>query len=409
MPELQEFARKKIFTPAEITAITAKRSDFEHVLNARGSTPADYARYATYEANLDSLRKKRCQRLGIKGTRTFAGQRTVFFVLDRATKKFPGDMGLWMQYIQFCQKEKANKKLARVFTSVLRLHPREWGMWVLAAKHYAEGMGDMGTARGYMQRGLRFCKDERKLYLEYVRLEMVYLAKLAARRKILGLDETREEKVAEEDDNMISLPTITAEDIDPDAGKGIEEVDEAALKRLANAPAFTGAIPVAIFDSAMKQVQNTAAAAEEFFDLVSEFGAVPSAPTILQHIMDYILANHSNTIEAVVCESKLVLFGVDKDAADFPPALGRGLASLKAGTDKIPEKQRKKFAERAITLLLAWAEGPSELDEDVSTVLSISLNRYLKLAGRAKEETGAALLLKARGGDEWNQELMIED
>lgn len=408
VPELQEFARKKIFTPAEITAITAKRSDFEHVLNARGSTPADYARYAVYESNLDSLRKKRCHRLGIKGSKTFSGQRTVFFVLDRATKKFPGDMGLWMQYIQFCQKEKANKKLARVFTSVLRLHPREWGMWVLAAKHYAEGMGDMGTARGYMQRGLRFCKDERKLYLEYARLEMVYLAKLAARRKILGLDESRKEKAQDEDDNMISLPTITAEDINPDAGKGIEEVDEASLKRLANAPAYTGAIPVAIFDSAMKQVKNTAAAAEEFFDLVYAFPAVPSTPTILQHILDYLRPSHPNTIETVVCEAKLALFGVDMDSADFPPALGRGLESLKSGANAVPEKQRKRFGEKAITLLLAWAAAPDQIDEDISTVLTASINRYLKMAGRSKEETGAALLLKARGGDEWNQELMIE-
>jgi U3 small nucleolar RNA-associated protein 6 len=408
VPELQEFARKKIFTAAEISSITSKRSDFEHILNARNSTPADYARYAVYESNLDSLRKKRCQRLGIKGTKAFSGQRTIFFVMDRAVKKFPGDLGLWMQYIQFCQKEKANKKLARVFTGVLRLHPREWGMWVVAAKHYAEGMGDMGTARGYMQRGLRFCKDEKRLYIEYARLEMVYLAKLAARRKILGLDERREEKVDEEDENELKLPTITAEDIDPDARKGIEEVDEAALKRLASAPAYTGAIPVAIFDAAMKQVQNPVVVAEEFFDLVCEFGAVPSTPTILQHILDYLTKNHPNTIEAVVCESKLALFGVDMDSAEFPPALGRGLASLKAGTNKIPEKQRKKFAEKAITLLLAWAEAPDQMDEDVSTVLSISLNRYLKLTGRVKEETGAALLLKARGGDEWNQELMVE-
>lgn len=409
VPELQEFARKKIFTPAEISAITSKRSDFEHILNARGSTPADYARYAVYESNLDSLRKKRCHRLGIKGSKTFSGQRTVFFVMDRATKKFPGDLGLWMQYIQFCQKEKANKKLARVFTAVLRLHPREWGMWVLAAKHYAEGMGDMGTARGYMQRGLRFCRDEKKLYLEYARLEMVYLAKLAARRKILGLDESREEKKVDEDENMISLPTITAEDIDPDAGKGIEEVDEAALKRLASAPAYTGAIPVAIFDSAMKQLKNAAAAAVEFFDLAWEFPAVPSTPTILQHIIVFLQTNHPNAIEAVLCESNFALFGVDMDSADFPPALGRGLSSLKAGTEKIAGKQRKQFAEKAIALILAWAQAPDQLDDDISTVLAASINRYAKMAGRAKKDTGSSLLLKARVGDDWSQELMIEE
>ncbi|KAK1017823.1 U3 snoRNP protein, partial [Friedmanniomyces endolithicus] len=124
---------------------------------------------------------------------------------------------------------------------LLRLRPREWGLWVLAAKWYAEEQGDMRTARGYLQRGLRYCKDESKLWLEYAKLEMVYLAKLAARRKILGVgEEAKVESVGEEDENLITLPTITAADIDPEAGKGMEGVDAAALQRLADAPAFTG-------------------------------------------------------------------------------------------------------------------------------------------------------------------------
>ncbi|EGP83449.1 uncharacterized protein MYCGRDRAFT_63935, partial [Zymoseptoria tritici IPO323] len=330
VPELQEYERKQIFTRDEISAITAKRSDFEHVLNARGSQPGDYARYATYEMNLDSLRKKRCRRLGVKAT-SFNGQRTVFFILDRATKKFPGDMGLWMQYINFCKKEKANKKLAKVFTAVLRLHPRDWSLWVLAAKHYAETQGDMGTARSYMQRGLRFCKDEKKLYLEYAKLEMVYLAKLAARRKILGLDGSREEKEdIEEDDNMIALPTITAEDIDLDAGKGIEEIDQAALQRLAAAPAFSGAIPVAIFDSAMKQLKNNALpAAEDFFDLVASFNQVPASEKILQHILEQLQSTAPTAIETTICEAKHHMLNIPLQSAEFPPALGQGLARLK--------------------------------------------------------------------------------
>lgn len=254
VPELQEYARKDIFTRDQISAIAAKRSDFEHILNARGSTPSDYARYATYEMNLDNLRKKRCKRLGVKST-TFSGQRTIFFILDRATKKFPGDMGLWMQYIQYCQKEKANKKLGKIFTQVLRLKPREYGLWVLAAKYYAEEQGDMSSARSYMQRGLRFCNDAKELYLEYAKLEMVYLAKLAARRKILGLDETRKESDVPEDENMIALPSVSVEDIDPEANKGVEEVNAAALQKLASAPAFTGAIPKAIFDAAMSTLR----------------------------------------------------------------------------------------------------------------------------------------------------------
>lgn len=391
VPELQEYQQKGIFTRDEISAITKKRSDFEHTLNARGSTTADYARYATYEMNLDSLRKKRCKRLGVKST-IFHGQRTVFFILDRATKKFPGDMGLWMQYINYCKKEKANKKLAKVFTTVLRLHPRDWSLWVLAAKYYAEVQGDMSTARSYMQRGLRFCRDERKLYLEYAKLEMVYLAKLAARRKLLGLDGSRQEK-QDDDENMIALPSITAEDIDPDAGKGIEEVDENALKHLETAPAFSGAIPIAIFDAAMKQFhQSTSDIAEAFFDLVLCFDTVPSTVTILQHILDFLHSASPSSPEVVVCDAKRQLFAIDLQSADFPAALSKALASVKKGLENVSKKDRLRLAEKAAFLLLSYMEGTSKesspMDEDVVKVLEASVKRYLRIAGEAKPKPG---------------------
>lgn len=379
VPELQEYERKEIFSREEITAIAKKRSDFEHILNASRSRPADYVRYATYEMNLDSLRKKRCKRLGVKST-TYSGQRTIFFILDRATKKFPGDMGLWMQYVQFCQKERANKKLARVFTSVLRLKPRDWGLWVLAAKHYAEVNGDMSTARSYVQRGLRFCKDERKIYLEYAKLEMVYLAKLAARRKILGVDEERKERevAQDEDEDMIALPDITAEDIDPDASKGVEEVNADALKRLADAPAYTGAIPKAIFDAAMKQFKDDSDVAGDFFDLIATFDNVPSTRNILNHIYEHIKSTATASPELIICEASMHTFAISVSSAEFPASLSQSLGLLKAGLEKTSAKDQLRYAERTATYLLSFLDAGEELDEGVQRVLEASGKRYLR-------------------------------
>ncbi|KAK3054923.1 U3 snoRNP protein [Extremus antarcticus] len=386
VPELQEYSQKQIFTPPEITAIASKRSDFEHTINARGSKPADYARYATYEMNLDSLRKKRCKRLGVKST-MFSGQRTIFFILDRATKKFRGDMGLWMQYIEFCSKEKANKKLSKVFTEVLRLKPREWGLWVLAAKHYAEVQGDMTTARSYMQRGLRFCKEERRLWVEYLRLEMVYLAKLAARRKILGMDEERPEadaqKAGGEDEDMVDLPLVTAADIQPDAQRGIEEVDDDALKRLAAAPALTGAIPLAIFDAAMKQFKNDPSFAEDVFDLCAAFEKVPSTRRILQHILDHLHSQAPASDELIICEAKLAMFGTAVDSEEFPAALGSCLATIKRSQSQSEPSAISSLAGKAVTLLLPFLRTEDEVDEDVKMVLEASVKRYLKMLAQA--------------------------
>lgn len=377
VPELQEYERKQIFTRDEISAIAAKRSDFEHTLNARGSKPGDYAKYAQYEMNLDSLRKKRSKRLGVKTT-TFSGQRTIFFILDRATRKFPGDMGLWMQYVQFCQKEKANKKLAKVFTGVLRLKPTEYGMWVYAAKHYAETQGDIGTARSYMQRGLRFCKTERKLWLEYAKLEMVYLAKLAARRKILGL-EGRKEKEVVQDDDMIALPDITADDVNPPTESEVDPVNLEALQNLAKTPALTGAIPLAIFNAAMQQFKDTADVAEGFFDLFAGFYDVPCAKKLLQHVLDHLKTTSVDSAAAIICDARMQLVGVEATSAEFPIALGKALPIIKSGLSRVARKA--DLAKKASTLLQSYLDQQDQLDEGVVAVLGSFNTRYLQTPG----------------------------
>ena len=402
VPELQEYARKELFTPDEITAISRKRSDFEHVLNARGSKPSDYAKYAVYEMNLSTLVKKRCKRMGVKQGTNYSGQRTVFFILERGTKKFPGDMGLWMQYIQFCQKQKASKKLAKVFTSVLRLKPRDWNLWVLAAKHYAEGQGDMATARSYMQRGLRFCKEEKRLWIEYVRLEMVYLAKLAARRKILGLHEERKRdgdgaEKKDEGADVMMLPSITAEDIDPEADKGMQEVDAAHIQRLSSAPAFTGAIPIAIFDAAMKQFKNNKEVAEEIFEVVASFDQVPSARKILQHILDHMRTVHAvSEPEILFCEARLSIFGIVPLSSEFPVALGPCLVNLGKGIKQMADKKRPRRAEKAAEVLLRFCKLRKEMNEDVMTVIESKMREFL----RSTDAEAFAARLRKKGREE---------
>ncbi|KAK3646840.1 U3 snoRNP protein [Elasticomyces elasticus] len=396
-PLLNTYARKNILSPAEITSITQKRSAFEHTIAARGSTPAIYARYADFEINLATLIKQRVRRLKVKGLKQSDSnnQRIVFSILDRGTRKFAGDRELWLKYIQFCQKERANKKLAEVFTSYLRLRPREYNGWVLAAKWYAEEEGDMSTARGYLQRGLRFCKDERKLWLEYLQLEMVYLAKLAARRQILGLDETRDETVPDEDENMISLPTITAADIAPESSKGLEEYDAAALKRMADAPAFTGAIPIAIFDAAMKEFKDSAEMAGDMFELVADYASVPSAKKILQHISTHMQATTPKSLETVLAEARLALFGLNVQSDEFPAALLAALSAIITGCTSLPENQKAELAEKAAEIMLPYLErdqDDDELDPDVVTAIVASIKKYLKVmkadgkkADKAKE------------------------
>ncbi|KAI9822116.1 MAG: U3 snoRNP protein [Thelocarpon impressellum] len=356
VPELQEYERKKIFSKVrrrpksgleselaniaakkdEISSIAKKRSDFEHKLNARGSQPADYARYAEYEMNLEALRRKRVRRLGVKAS-NHAGQRRIFFVLERATRKFHGDVGLWMQYIEYARKEKAHRKLSQIFTSVVRLHPTKAELWIYAATYAMEVQADMTEARSYMQRGLRFCRASKPLWLEYAKLEMIYLAKIVARRRILGLDQDRlikTERITETGSNedVLALPEITAEDVDP-AVQGDDTVDRTALENLSNAPALSGAIPLAVFDTATKQFPADTALFENFFDLFASFPDLPFLPEILDHVVTAMLDIAPTAPSSLSCHIRQPVVGIEVTSVSFPRALRVSMERLRLALD----------------------------------------------------------------------------
>ncbi|KAJ4365920.1 U3 snoRNP protein [Neocucurbitaria cava] len=376
--ELNELERKKVFTREEIKSIAKKRSDFEHIINARGSHPSDYLRYIEFEKNVDALRRKRIKRLGVKYKG--AGQRSIYFLYNRATRKFSGDLTLWMQYIDFARKDKAYKRLNDIFTSVARLHPTKPDIWVLAANYFMDTQADITNARSYVQRGLRFCKNSEYLWVEYAKLEMIYVGKIAGRRKILGLDidRTKNQQVdGDEDTDMIALPEITAEDVNPSL-KQDDGVDEVALQNLASAPVLTGAIPLAVFDSAMKQFQGKPRVAEKFFDMFAEFDQLACIPRILQHVLEYLQQNSPNVVETAICRFRLQLFGRDATDPELPLALGGALDLISSSIQQY-SSESVRLAEVALRQLLSLDRLSADADPALQKVLRVALRKYARV------------------------------
>ncbi|KAF2175590.1 hypothetical protein K469DRAFT_610207 [Zopfia rhizophila CBS 207.26] len=381
--ELNELERKKIFTKDEINSIAKRRSDFEHIINARGSNPSDYARYIEYEKNLDALRRKRIKRLGAKPTG--GGQKRIFFLYNRGTRKFSGDLGLWMQYIEFARKEKAFKKLNEMFTSLVRLHPTKPELWIYAAEYFMDTQADITNARSYMQRGLRFCKSSETLWLEYAKLEAMYIGKIAGRRKTLGLDIGHTNEVAGTDGDMIALPAITAEDVNPSMGKE-DGVDEIALQNLASAPVLTGAIPIAVFDAAMKQFQEDPAVAEQFFKMFAEFEQLPCLGRILRHILDYLKEKSPQAVQAALCAFHIQLLGVPSTSPDFPSALRNSLDLMNKTMENHPEL-KGGLSESVIRKLLPLLRKSEDLEPLLRKALSSTLRKYCRLLEEAEGGT----------------------
>jgi U3 small nucleolar RNA-associated protein 6 len=352
IPELKEYERKKIFssvgspaitstkistdqTQDEITTITRKRSDFEHRLSARGSQPSDYARYAEFEINLDSLQRKRVKRLGVKAS-THAGQRRVFFILVRATRKFPGDIGLWMQQIEYARRHKAYKKLSQMLTRALRLHPKKPDLWTYAAQFVMEEHADMIDARSYMQRGLRFCKGSKSLWLEYTKLELLHIVRISMRHEILGIDKgsgpgNPKRAFDSPAADVVGTAKATAKDYGP-SPKPTDGVDGGGTSNLVKASALDGAIPIAIFDAAMVEFSDDEKLAQDFFDIVNELDSLRCRRRILAHVVDHMLKSRPSSWRSSVCSIKMACVGIPVTSPEFPKSFGISLKRLQGAS-----------------------------------------------------------------------------
>ena len=388
IPELQDFLRKKIFTREEIASIARKRSDFEHILNARGSKPQDYARYTEYEMNLESLRRKRVGRLGVKNS-NHTGQRRISFVLDRATKKFPGDVGLWIQYITFAQQQRSIKQVSHILTRMLRLHPTKPEVWIYAAT--MEG-ANITQARSYMQRALRLCESSETLWIEYARLEMTHVSKIVGRRRILGLDTEKAEGESRENSevdikDMITLPAITAEDITP-THRQSNSAEQEVLEKLSTGPALSGAIPIAIFDAAMKHFKESDELCQRFFDMVAGFEEIPCQQSILSHIMDTLRSIAPKNPETLIRWIQQPIIGINITSPASPILLGHCLDRMKKSFETLTPISPAAGTAQQVSILgqrvIAWmlSYQTENYDADVRKVIETTIRKVESMSDR---------------------------
>ncbi|KAG9888136.1 hypothetical protein KCU94_g16349, partial [Aureobasidium melanogenum] len=265
-------------------------------------------------------------------------------------------------------------------------------------------------------RGLRFCKRERKLWLEYAKLEMLYVAKIAARRKILGLDIERKEKqidsTLDADADMMALPDVTADEIKPEgAPEPKQAVDEEALKKLAASPALNGDIPRIIFETSMRDF-NDPFLAEQFFDVFAGFTDVPCTSRLLQHIIDY-LSNQETAASKIsmhICLAKLELLDTNTqeaiESAEFPLKLSKALSVFKKGLGESP-KHNADLAEKVVALLLSYFKF--ELDEDIEMVLRSAIAQYVRTLNQGSfDRVKAVVKREVKAGNEAGANLLVE-
>ncbi|KAG0370910.1 U3 small nucleolar RNA-associated protein 6-domain-containing protein [Gamsiella multidivaricata] len=353
IPEMRDLEQKGIFSKKEIKSILKKREKFEYALKRRISKKADFLRYIEYEMNLEALRKKRRARM-VSNTKQsisdYAGPRRIYFIYKRCLTKFKGDISIWLQYINYAKKTGASRTLGKIFAQAIQLHPMNEKMWILAAAWEWEENANIVAARVLLQRALRLNATTETLWHEYFRLELVYIAKILARREVLGIDASPEEiekslleNKEVDTDNMIKLPSVTGEefeafikDAEDESGDGkstsnkkqkskngkkekaLEPLTEekAETYRAEANPVLRGEVAMVVYRNAVKEIPDSFPFRKGFLDIANSFiKPKPLKENSIQYIYDSIEQDFKNLPEAraLVARRAIDAYKVDEE------------------------------------------------------------------------------------------------
>ncbi|KAM4604075.1 U3 small nucleolar RNA-associated protein 6 homolog isoform 2-T2 [Polymixia lowei] len=192
IPELEHLERVGLFTQKEVKSIIKRATALEYKLHRLIINKEDFIAYIQYEINVLELIKKRRAHIHYQFKREeieFPIIHRINSVFRRATNKWKSDVQLWFSHIAFCKKWASKGQLSRVFSSLLAIHPDKPALWIMAAKSELEDMDSSESARHLFLRALRFHPDDKKVYQEYFRMELLHAEKLRKQQKELEMAE----------------------------------------------------------------------------------------------------------------------------------------------------------------------------------------------------------------------------
>ncbi|XP_066522264.1 U3 small nucleolar RNA-associated protein 6 homolog [Hoplias malabaricus] len=188
IPGLEQLQRVGLFTNAEIKSLLKRSTALEYKLHRTVLSKDDFIAYIQYEINVLELIKKRRARIGYQFKREDIEYPIILGIINvfrRATSKWPEDVQLWLSHVAFCKKWGTKSQLSKVFSSMLAIHSDKPSLWIMAAKCEMEDRDSSENARHLFLRALRFHPENKKIYQEYFRMELMHAEKLRKQQQEL--------------------------------------------------------------------------------------------------------------------------------------------------------------------------------------------------------------------------------
>ncbi|KAI8820189.1 U3 small nucleolar RNA-associated protein 6-domain-containing protein [Fimicolochytrium jonesii] len=416
VPELEDLQERGIFQPHEIKAIVKQRTTHEYRVHRIIPLKADFLRYIAYEENLERLRRKRKQRLGMdkpptaqeielgiktSGLSDYSITRRIHGLYDKMLKRFAGDLTLWIQYFDWCRASRSSKALGKVFARAIQLHPTYDVFWIMAAAWEFEDNTNMSSARVLLQRGLRINPESKKLWMEYFKLELLWVQKIKERRKVLfktGEGAVKEaQATAAPQVESVDLPDLKEEaglsqsslqkdttlsasakegsssDTAPMLASKLSASQEALLKTL---------IPRAIYRNAIQTIPNDLDFRLSFLKMYEEF---PETTEGQKELLDTLERDFGRNAMARGVLAERPLYGVKSDSPAYPAALKAAVTAFQAAVEDLAnpevygvyavflqrqyqlsdEPNLKLYLSRLLSKVFAQAESTNNVSEEL--------------------------------------------
>ncbi|KAK5865947.1 hypothetical protein PBY51_020177 [Eleginops maclovinus] len=172
----------------KVKSIIKRATALEYKLHRLIINKEDFIAYIQYEINVLELIKKRRMHIHYQFKKEeieFPIIHRINSVFKRATKKWKDDVQLWFSHAAFCKKWGTKGQISKVFSAMLAIHPDKPALWIMAAKSELEDRSSSESARHLFLRALRFHPNNKKVYQEYFRMELLHCEKLRKQKKDL--------------------------------------------------------------------------------------------------------------------------------------------------------------------------------------------------------------------------------
>lgn len=254
-------------------------------------------------------------------------------------------------------------------------------LWILAAQYEYDTNYNISGARNLLLRSLRLNPEKRELWLEYAKLECLYILKIMERRRVLGLDKQEYKMVDDEsgfdDQNEITLPSITQEELQKTDGPQLDPLLTSPLTNASTNPALNGAIPLAVYSSAIASQPDDISLVAGFYEIyVSFYSGLSFIDSALETVKGRLVEYFPGRGKTLLIQIKDHARGIEATDKRFPVAIREMMKTANA-VPKLPLKERRECC-TGLSEYLEKISKTDGLDENLQKVIEIFQGRLGK-------------------------------